>query len=87
MRLYLPELRRNGFTGKTYELTPFRLIHGLLTCNRLETLLKAGQIALLSYFANCQSWNIANYWSAIRISLRNGYIVSDASVWRDYIDT
>ena len=82
----IPELRRNGFTGEYHNILPFDLFTAVLRSPQAETLLKAGQIALLSYYANRQSWNIANYWSAIKICLRNGYIVSDASVWRDYID-
>lgn len=79
-------MRRNGFTGEYHNILPFDLFTAVLRSPQAETLLKAGQIALLSYYANRQSWNIANYWSAIKICLRNGYIVSDASVWRDYID-
>lgn len=82
----IPELRRNGFTGEYHKILPFDLFTAVLRSPQAETLLKAGQIALLSYYANRQSWNIADYWSAIKICLRNGYIVSDASVWRDYID-
>lgn len=82
----IPELRRNGFTGDYHDILPFDLFTAVLRSPQAETLLKAGQIALLSYYAKFQSWNIANYWSAIRICLRNGYIVSDVSVWRDYID-
>lgn len=82
----IPELRRNGFTGEYHNILPFDLFTAVLRSPQAETLLKAGQIALLSYYANRQSWNIVNYWSAIKICLRNGYIVSDASVWRDYID-
>lgn len=82
----IPELRRNGFTGEYHKILPFDLFTAVLRSPQAETLLKAGQIALLSYYANLQSWNIADYWTAIKICLRNGYIISDASVWRDYID-
>lgn len=82
----IPELRRNGFTGECYDILPFDLFTAILRAPQAETLLKAGQIALLSYYANLQSWNISDYWSAIKICLRNGYTASDISVWRNYID-
>lgn len=78
----IPELRRNGFTGEYHDILPFDLFTAVL---RLPQVLKAGQISLLSYYANHQSWNIADYWATIKICLRNGYTVSDASVWRDDI--
>ncbi len=82
----IPALRQRGFTGKTYELTPFRLIHGLLTCNRLETLLKIGQIPLLQYFSHHSYDRIDTYWPSVKIAARNGYIVPDGSLWCDYLD-
>lgn len=82
----IPELRRNGFTGEYHGLLPFDLFTAVLRSPQAETLLKAGQISLLFYSVNHQSWNISDYWAAIKICLRNGYAVSDASVWRDYID-
>lgn len=82
----IPALRQRGFTGKTYGLTPFRLIHGLLACNRLETLLKIGQIPLLQHFSLHSYDRIDTYWPSVKIAARNGYIVPDGSLWCDYLD-
>lgn len=82
----IPELRQRGFTGKTYGLTPFCLIHGLLACNRMETLLKIGQIPLLEYFSRHSYDRIDTYWPSVKIAARNGYIVPDGSLWCDYLD-
>lgn len=82
----IPELRRNGFTGEYHKIQPYYLFTAVLRTPQAETLLKAGQISLLSYLANRPSWSVSDYWSAIKICMRNGYIVSDASVWCDYID-
>lgn len=82
----IPELRRNGFTGEYHKILPFDLFTAVLRSPQAETLLKAGQIALLSYLANRPSWDVLDYWPAIKICMRNGYVVSDASVWCDYID-
>jgi DNA-directed RNA polymerase subunit RPC12/RpoP len=82
----IPELGRSGYEKQLYGLSPFDLFHALLTDNRAETLLKAGQTGLLKLFAVNGFNRIDNYWASIRICIRNGYKVDDASLWRDYID-
>jgi hypothetical protein len=57
-----------------------------LTDSRAETLLKAGQTDLLNFFTQNGFRHIDRYWASIRICIRNGYCVDDASLWRDYID-
>jgi hypothetical protein len=82
----IPELKRSGYKGEFYKLTPFELFHSLLTDNRAETLLKAGQIKLLQFFAENGFRYINNYWASIKICIRNHYKIEDAVIWRDYID-
>jgi len=53
---------------------------------RYETLLKCGQFALLGYSYGSSTLLYDQYWSAIKICIRNKYMVKDASVWKDYID-
>ena len=43
----IPELRRSGYGKQLPDVTPFDLIHLLLSGNKAETLLKAGQTALV----------------------------------------
>ncbi|GHT11640.1 hypothetical protein FACS189426_13810 [Bacteroidia bacterium] len=81
----IPELKRSGYKKPIDKVTPFDLFHALLTDNHAETLLKAGQINLLNFFVNNGFKHITNYWTSIKICLRNGYTVEDASIWRDYI--
>ncbi|WP_279129939.1 PcfJ domain-containing protein [Alistipes finegoldii] len=57
----------------------------LLRDSRAETLLKAGYITLLKHFATT-ACKIDDYWPSIRIVLRNGYPITDAGTWCDYID-
>jgi hypothetical protein len=85
-RKLMPELKRNGYTGEFYRLTPFELFHALLTNNKAETLLKAGQTGLLHFFATNGFRNIDSYRAAIKICIRNAYKVDDTSIWCDYID-
>lgn len=83
----IPELRRNGFNGSLYNISPYRLLPRLLKYSRLETLIKAKQYKLLDIF--CDGYSITKidkYWPAIKLCIRNNYIVKDASMWRDYID-
>ena len=30
--------------------------------------------------------NLSDYWQAVKICIRNGYFIHDASMWRDTID-
>lgn len=82
----IPEIKRSGYKGDLYDLTPFDLFHYILTENKAETLLKAKQTRLLNFFAYNTSRRIANYWASIKICIRNGYQIKDAQLWCDYID-
>ena len=82
----IPELKRSGYKGDNIRLSHLTLFRTLLADSRAETLLKAGQINVLQYFAGKNFHYINNYWSAIKICLRNNYPISDVGIWRDYID-
>jgi hypothetical protein len=59
----------------------------LLSDSKVETLLKAGQISLMKMCFNSYSVDKVNlYWPTIKICIRNGYIVKDASEYFDYLD-
>lgn len=83
---YIAELKRNGFTGDFHRIPPFDLFTSILSMPPYETLLKAGQIPMLRYMLQ-SSASISEYWDALKICLRHGYIIPDGAVWRDYIDT
>jgi len=82
----IPEMKRSGYRGIFYGLTPFDLFHTLLSDSRAETLIKAGETKLLSFFTDNGFNKINNYWQSIKICIRNGYPVSDVSIWCDYIN-
>ena len=82
----IPEIQRSGYNKQFYGLTPFELFHYILMENRAETLLKAGQTKLLKYFACNHYHKINDYWPSIRICIRNGYTVKQATEWGDYIN-
>lgn len=79
----LPILTRNGFKGDFHSIAPVSFIRQLIYNPQFETLLKAKQYDLLRRNHNGFPLII---WQAIRICIRNNYIVKDAIMWRDYID-
>ena len=82
---FIPELKRNGFNGEYHNILPYDLFKAILSDSRAETLLKAGQYTMLRYCLH-RSLNIREYWASVKICIRNGYTISDGSMWRDYID-
>ena len=84
-RRVIPELTKRGFGGNLMKMHPLDVFISLLTSCKMETLLKAGQQSLFKHFATIPSARIDKYWGAIKIAIRNRYIVKDASLWCDYI--
>lgn len=85
-RSILPALRRNGFRGDFHGVSPLSLFLALLGDCRAETLFKAGQYPMLSHEILSKVCSDAKYWPSVRICMRQGYFISDASMWCDYID-
>ena len=79
-------LRRNGFKDNFYGIVPTRLIPALLTDSRVETLLKAGRTDHLRYFLGNKR-TFEELWQSYKIAVRNGYDITDISLWSDYVDT
>ncbi|MDR2970094.1 MAG: PcfJ domain-containing protein [Tannerellaceae bacterium] len=82
----LPEIRRNGFRGKFHDINPFYLFKIILSNSKAETLLKARQIDMLKLAFRKHEGTLSEYWDSIKICLRNGYMIKEASMWTDYID-
>lgn len=80
------EIKRNGFTGQYYGFTPYELFHLILTNNRAETLLKAGQFEMLRYFGRAKYKIENDYWASLKICIRNKYLIEDGAMWCDYLD-
>lgn len=78
-------LIRNGLNADFHNVYPSALIPLLLTDNRAETMWKTGQYELLRYYADSR-FNMDVYWPAIKICIRNHYIIEDGGLWRDMID-
>ena len=78
-------LRRNGFEDYFHDIAPTILIPALLSDSRAETLMKAGRMEHLRYFLNNKSTFDA-CWQSYKIAVRNGYDITDISLWCDYVD-
>lgn len=78
-------LQRNGFRSDLQDIESAKLIPALLTDPKVETLLKAGQYDLLRYCLH-SSTCLDDYWPSVKICLRNGYTITDGSMWCDTID-
>lgn len=78
-------LRRNGFRSDLHGIEAVELIPALLANPKAETLLKAGQYPLLCHYL-CSTMRMEDYWPSVKICLRNGYTISDGSMWCDTID-
>ena len=77
-------IKRNGFKRCCHGMYPVTLFQQLLTNSKAETLMKSGDIEMLRYL--CQYPNVVDkYWNTIKIAKRNGYKVTDAKTWFDYI--
>ena len=82
----IPELKRTGYKKALYNQKPLDLFRILLTDSKAETLIKTKQAKLLKRILDSGWKNIDNYWQSIRICIRNGYKIKDATMWCDYID-
>lgn len=82
----IPEIERTGYKKALYGQKPLDMFRTLLTDSRAETLLKTGQTNLLKRIMDIGWKNIDKYWQSIRICIRNGYAIKDATLWCDYID-
>ena len=80
----LPQLRRNGFKGDFYGISPVRLFKALLADPRMETLMKAGEIEEMKYFL-ANPCNADEFWASYLIAKRHCYHINNIGMWCDYL--
>jgi hypothetical protein len=80
------ELKRGGYKSQYENMNFFDIFRTLLSDSRAETLLKAGQVSVLNFFAGKDFQRIGDYWASLKICIRNNYKIKDVSIWRDYLD-
>ncbi len=80
----LPYFRKRGVKGRFPNVSPDKLFNGLVTDPHIETLLKSGNIRDLAYFLD-HPQDLNNLWNSYKIAMRNGYHISDISLWADLV--
>lgn len=81
----LPILKRNGFKTGVYNIAPQILFTALLKDSIAETILKARQTSLLSYYLQSPHQKIIRNWQAVKVCLKHNYSITDYNIWEDYI--
>lgn len=81
MASILPELERNGFDGQDHNAIDIvELQQLILTDSHIETLWKSG----FYEFAKLNE-KISQFWTEIKICIRNNYHIEDVSLWKDMV--
>lgn len=80
----ISQLKRNGFKGDFYGLSPVRLFKALLADPRIETLMKAGEIEEMKYFLS-NPCNADELWASYLIAKRHHYHINNIGMWCDYL--
>ena len=87
------KLRRNGYSDRAVfrcDIEPVVLMRELLTIPTAEWLVKVGQYKVLEYLSRSGDLLVVNerhpeLLAAVKICVRNGYYITDASMYADYI--
>lgn len=80
----ITQLKRNGFKGDFYGISPVRLFKALLADPRMETLMKAGEIEEMKYFLS-NPCNADEFWASYLIAKRHRYHINNIGMWCDYL--
>lgn len=80
----LPYFRKRGVRGRFPDVNPDKLFKGLIADPRIETILKSGNIKDLAYFLDRPN-DLDSVWNSYKITMRNGYRISDISLWADLV--
>jgi DNA-directed RNA polymerase subunit RPC12/RpoP len=81
----LPIMKRNGFKTSFYNIAPQELFTHILTDTTAETLLKTKQKSVLTYYIQAHRSEVTENWNSIKICSKNGFIIKDFGLWKDYI--
>ena len=82
-----PIVRRNGVKAIRRDIGVKDLLWGVMHDERAEILAKGRQWEMLKHMlAPSTSSNVSRWWKEIRVAMRNGYRIKDASLWVDMVD-
>lgn len=83
-KVFIPQLKRNGFKGNFHGVSPVCLFKALLSDPRIETLMKAGEIEEMKYFISNPT-TADNFWASYVIAKRHHYHINNIGMWCDYL--
>lgn len=84
---FKPEYRKYGIDHNLEGLTFLEAIKIIPENPKAETLLKAKRYDLLGCYSDYNLQHaLYNYWSSVKICLRNKYKIKDVKIWFDYLD-
>lgn len=82
-----PIVRRNGVKAIRREIGVKDLLWSVMHDERAEILAKGKQWAMLKHMlAPSTSRDVSKWWGEIRVAMRNGYHIKDASLWIDMVE-
>lgn len=82
-----PIVRRNGVKAIRRDIGVKDLLWSVMHDERAEILAKGRQWAMLKHMlAPSTSSDVGRWWKEIRVAMRNGYRIKDASLWIDMVD-
>jgi hypothetical protein len=82
-----PIVRRNGVKAIRRDIGVKDLLWSVMHDERAEILAKGRQWAMLKHMlAPSTSRDVSKWWGEIRVAMRNGYHIKDASLWVDMVD-
>ena len=85
--IFKTNYQKYGINKNLEGLTFLEAVKILPNNPKAETLLKAKQYNLLGCYSDYDlKHGIYNYWSSIKICLRNKYKIKDVKMWFDYLD-
>ena len=80
-------VRRNGLKALRQDIRAKEQLWHIIHDERAEILAKGKQWDMLKYLtAPSTARNVGEWWKEIRVAMRNGYIIKDASIWVDMLE-
>lgn len=86
-RSYLTAIvKRNGLKALRKEMNARWLLWLMIHEPKAEILAKGRQWEMLKYLTYARHEDVSEKWPIVRVAMRHGYIIKDASIWCDMVD-
>jgi len=81
-----PVVRKHGFKGNCGSCGVVDLLQAILSNPIYETMIKNGDLNVLSHFVACGYHTVDDYWAEYKVAHRNHYKFTDVQMWCDMIN-